>query len=367
MGIVAGVLAGALAMGLLALGFFLRRRRQAARTKDADPLAPHPNGGDNLEHGRGEQHQQRQLNFSSSLPITVTGSNGAGGGPPPPPAQQSSVPPPRPPPPAYAHGDAHRPVALPPAADRQHAAVVAMTNIGRDGKPVQSLLAAPTVVASQKPSSEEEITPPSDGNGSGDGRKATGTGGGCVDAAEYGGGRSAATELAVPPLIATNSTADVSTEERTSELPGLGYSAEEGDDDGPAATAAATAAAATAAAGGRRKTSSGVHYGEAVLAAAEELAHHCQIPGVSEAATAVSILIHLVSDSRDYLSRSDGAVKRCRSIVMMLERAAKVLGKVSSTPRPVCVDREVCCRLLHDFSGDRPRQGSSWHTRGFSR
>ncbi|CAM9829016.1 unnamed protein product [Ectocarpus sp. 8 AP-2014] len=59
------------------------------------------------------------------------------------------------------------------------------------------------------------------------------------------------------------------------------------------------------------------------MAAAQELAQHCQIPGVSEAATAVSILVRLVSDSRDYAVRGDAGVKRCRSIVMMLERAAK--------------------------------------------
>ncbi|CAM9852438.1 unnamed protein product, partial [Ectocarpus fasciculatus] len=93
------------------------------------------------------------------------------------------------------------------------------------------------------------------------------------------------------------------------------------------APSAAAPALAVAPAGGRRRTSSGVGYGQAILTAAEELAHQCQIPGVSEAAKAVSILIHLVLDSRDLTSRGDAEVKRCRSIVMMLERAAKVLGK----------------------------------------
>ncbi|CAM9883869.1 unnamed protein product [Ectocarpus fasciculatus] len=72
-------------------------------------------------------------------------------------------------------------------------------------------------------------------------------------------------------------------------------------------------------------------YGQAVLAAADELVHHCQIPGVSEAAAAVLILIHLVLDSRDLTSRGEAEVKRCRSIVMILKRAAKVLGKGGDT------------------------------------
>ncbi|CAM9704764.1 unnamed protein product [Ectocarpus sp. 12 AP-2014] len=80
-------------------------------------------------------------------------------------------------------------------------------------------------------------------------------------------------------------------------------------------------------AGVRRTSHGGVGYGQAVMAAAQELAQHCQIPGVSEAATAVSILVRLVSDGRDYAVRGDAGVKRCRSIVIMLERAAKVLGK----------------------------------------
>ncbi|CAM9446055.1 unnamed protein product, partial [Hapterophycus canaliculatus] len=70
--------------------------------------------------------------------------------------------------------------------------------------------------------------------------------------------------------------------------------------------------------------------GGAVVAAAQELAQHCQIPGVSEAATVVSILVKLVTDSQD-AARDDARLKRCRSIVMMLERAAKVLGKGGET------------------------------------
>lgn len=348
-GVVVGVVASALAVGFAALGFFLRRRRQAAKRKDADPSASPLDGRDNLEHGHGE----RQLDMSSSVPIVVAGGNGTGAGGPPPPAQQSSAPPSQPLPPPYAprqrnalplpppytHGATHLPDALPPAAaDRQHAPTAAETDTGNDSKPMQSSLAAPAVGVLKKPSSEEETTPPRDKNGGGGGSsKTAGAGrGGGGDAAVEDGLRRTAEQVSLP-RTATNSTADVSTEERTAELSGLGFSVDEGADHAPP-PAAAAAAVTAAAASSRRKTSSGVEYGQAVLAAAEELAHHCQIPGVSEAATVVSILVHLVTDSRDSLSRGDAAVKKCRSIVRMLERAAKVLGKVSDTaPVWVCM------------------------------
>lgn len=73
----------------------------------------------------------------------------------------------------------------------------------------------------------------------------------------------------------------------------------------------------------------GVGLGEAVMDAAQELAYHCLIPGVSEAAAAVSILVTLFSDGRDLNSGYDANLKQCRSIVLMLERASKVAGKVS--------------------------------------
>lgn len=77
----------------------------------------------------------------------------------------------------------------------------------------------------------------------------------------------------------------------------------------------------------RRRSRDGVGFGEAVMQAVLELALHCQIPGVSEAAAMVSILVNLVSDSSD--SGSDGRLRQCRSIITMLQRAAKVAERVS--------------------------------------
>ncbi|CAM9241877.1 unnamed protein product [Scytosiphon promiscuus] len=71
--------------------------------------------------------------------------------------------------------------------------------------------------------------------------------------------------------------------------------------------------------------------GHAVLAAAQELAHHCQIPGISEAATAVCIMARLVTDSRDNDRESDLRLRQCRSIIVALERAAKVADRGGDT------------------------------------
>ncbi|CAM9606844.1 unnamed protein product, partial [Hapterophycus canaliculatus] len=82
-------------------------------------------------------------------------------------------------------------------------------------------------------------------------------------------------------------------------------------------------------AAGREARRGGFGLAYAVMDAAQELANHCQTPGISEAATIVSILANLVSDSRD--DDSDARLRQCRAIVMMLERAAKVAGKGGET------------------------------------
>ncbi|CAM9404226.1 unnamed protein product [Ectocarpus sp. 12 AP-2014] len=355
--VVVGVVAGALA--LAALGFFLRRRR-AAKSMDPEPSTPPSHGGESLEHGRGGTHQQQPQDIHSSSAIIVgfAGGNVARG--PAPPTQQDSPPPPAP----YAHDGAHQRDALPPpsphrhdggtdhrdawppAACQQNAVIAAETKFGEDGTPVQSLFPAPPVGSLPKHSSERNPKRTRDQNESGGGTRASSAvrGRGRGDAAEDSGGFVAEAEQSLPSLMTTNSTAGVSTANRTAEVAGFGFSTEERDDGAPSA-----AAPAPAPAGGRRQTSSEVGYGQAVLAAAEELAHHCQIPGVSEAATAVSILIHLVLDSRDLTSRGEAAVKRCRSIVTMLERAAKVLGKGCDTSTE---EERVLMEEVHDAVSD---------------
>ncbi|CAN0411915.1 unnamed protein product, partial [Ectocarpus sp. 8 AP-2014] len=74
-----------------------------------------------------------------------------------------------------------------------------------------------------------------------------------------------------------------------------------------------------------------VGVGQAVIVAAQDLAHHCQVPGVSEVATLVSLLVNLVTDSCDNNSGSDGRLRQCRSIIVLLNRADKVAGNGENT------------------------------------
>lgn len=120
-------------------------------------------------------------------------------------------------------------------------------------------------------------------------------------------------------VVATTSTADASTLDRAEVAGILGEEA--------ALSAGGPKPAASAA--GRRGSCNDVGVGRAVMTAAQELAQRCQIPGVSEAAAMVSILVNLVADSRDSTNKGNVTLKQCRSIVMALERAAAVAGEVS--------------------------------------
>ncbi|CAM9095208.1 unnamed protein product [Ectocarpus sp. 6 AP-2014] len=351
-----GVVAGALA--LAALGFFLRCRR-AAKSTDPDPPDPPSDGGDSLECGQGEQHQQRQHDTHSSSTIIADSAGGSVARAPPPPAEQGSPPPP----PSSAHDDAHRRGAWSPAACQQYAVIAAETTLGEDGTPImQSLFPATPTGVLPNPSSEGQSKRTRDSNGSGGDTRTAEAGRGGGDAAEEdGGGCVVSADQSVLSMTTTNSATDESTEEGVAEVTAFRSSAMERPDGAPSAAALVLAAAPAAApagcscsylpaaspAGGRGRTSSGVAYGQAVLVAAEELAHYCQIPGVSEAATAVSILVHLVLDSRELTSGT--GVKRCRSIVMMLERAAKVLGQGGDTSTE---EERVLMEEVHDAVSD---------------
>lgn len=82
----------------------------------------------------------------------------------------------------------------------------------------------------------------------------------------------------------------------------------------------------------RRPSGGSVGVARAVMEAARDLAQSSPILGVSEAATAVSILVDLVTNSKDNQSGGEERLKRCRSIVVLLQRASKVLGKVRCCP-----------------------------------
>lgn len=79
----------------------------------------------------------------------------------------------------------------------------------------------------------------------------------------------------------------------------------------------------------RRRPSGDIGLGHAVLAAAQELARNCSVPGISEAATAVCMMVNVVTDSRENDRESESRLRQCHAIVMVLKRAAEVVGKVS--------------------------------------
>jgi len=139
------------------------------------------------------------------------------------------------------------------------------------------------------------------------------------------GSRDAKGLAAKQSLTATTSTANASTAERAE----LGQFYEEDRVAGAAPADVDRSVGIGSSASRRRGSSEGIGLGEAVMEAAGNLAYHCQIPGVSEAAAVVSTLAKLFSDSRDIKSGGDSNLRQCRSIVRMLERASKVAGRVS--------------------------------------
>lgn len=149
--------------------------------------------------------------------------------------------------------------------------------------------------------------------------------GGASGVAQYGVGGGGSADRA---LIVTASTSNISTRERNSFTPAYSGSAESGAafvPDEPKPTLDIGPYSST----DSRGSTGGPGLGRAVGEAALELARNCLIPGVSEAASAVSILVELATGNQDTKNSTEPSLRRCRSIVLMLQRATKVLGKVS--------------------------------------
>ena len=80
--------------------------------------------------------------------------------------------------------------------------------------------------------------------------------------------------------------------------------------------------------GGSRATVRGMGVRHAVIAAVQELARMSPIPGVAEAAGWVIILMKLATDSSNNMGTAGHMVKRSRSFMGLLRRAASVLKEV---------------------------------------
>lgn len=77
-----------------------------------------------------------------------------------------------------------------------------------------------------------------------------------------------------------------------------------------------------------KAASKGCHMAQAVLEAAGALAEQSGVPGVCQTAMLVSMLVKLAADCRENAAALEWRVKWCRSILMTLESAEEVLGKV---------------------------------------
>lgn len=75
-------------------------------------------------------------------------------------------------------------------------------------------------------------------------------------------------------------------------------------------------------------SSGGSDVAAALMEVATELSQNCPVPGVSEAASLMTFLVKLVSDSRGNSRGVEERLRRCRSVITLLENASKVFGKV---------------------------------------
>ena len=71
--------------------------------------------------------------------------------------------------------------------------------------------------------------------------------------------------------------------------------------------------------------------GQAILQSAKELVEGSTTPGIREVATVVSILVNLIADKQDNVKSTEASLRRCRSIITMLNRASKLIGKGGET------------------------------------
>ena len=79
---------------------------------------------------------------------------------------------------------------------------------------------------------------------------------------------------------------------------------------------------------GNRALTSGIDVAKAVIEAAHDVARMSQIPGIAEVAGLVIVLMNLVTDSSNINVAGDYLVKRCRALLLLLQRAGSLLDEV---------------------------------------
>ena len=77
-----------------------------------------------------------------------------------------------------------------------------------------------------------------------------------------------------------------------------------------------------------RRPPRGIGVAQAVIGLANDLAKVSQVPGVAEVAGLVDVLMKLKADSSNFIEAGDYTEKRCRAVLLLLQRAAGVLNEV---------------------------------------
>lgn len=85
----------------------------------------------------------------------------------------------------------------------------------------------------------------------------------------------------------------------------------------------------------------GIGVPRAVMEAAQEMARLSQIPVVAEVAGLVAVLMNMVTDRSELIGAADNMAKRCRTVLLLLHRAASVLKEVCGSASGC----RVCCSL----------------------
>eukprot|EP00903_Cladosiphon_okamuranus_P009885 g9389.t1 len=285
--IVAGIVSAVAGAALIA-AVVLGKRRRDNKQKTVPPRAVPPanNGDDNLEQG---PNPPRHAQLPTMIPSANDDDNPDQG-----PGQ-----------PLHAQ--------LP-----SYEAALALGNQGNKPPP-----SAPTVLAGPTTSSSEPTT-----------SSAKGRDAGLLSGTSTAVDGSTEKLLADTASTATNSTANVSTCERA-ELAEFHRRQVAGDAPSspsePRPGTAADGITGACSTDDRQNSSGDLGLGQAVLAAAHELARSCQVPGIAEAAGVLCVMANLFTDSRENGKASDTRLRQCRSIVMALKRAENVVGKGGDT------------------------------------
>ncbi|CAM9774536.1 unnamed protein product, partial [Scytosiphon promiscuus] len=285
---VAGIVSAVASAALFVAVAVIRKRRRITKQKAVQQhpravLPPPANEDDNLEQGPGYPQQATQLPTYAAA-LALGGDEGDKSSPPPYIPEEDggeAIFPPPPPPPSVLAGAAQS------STDRSVNAAVKDRDAG--------LLAGAAGGTTADGSTEKSTTDPTS--------------------------------------TATNSTANVSTAERIQlvDFHRRQLAADATPFSSGSRPQEASGSGAGAPLAAHPNSSGDLGLGQAVLAAAQELSRSCQVPGISEAAGVLCIMATLFTDSRENDKASDTRLRQCRSIVMALKRAEKVVGKGGNT------------------------------------